>query len=184
MSVDWWWKFERQPGGCLLWTGHVDRAGYGRSKGNGPAEGEVYVHRIVYKLLVGPIPDEPEVRLDVDHDCHNQDPICQHQGDQCLHRRCGEWSHLVLKGHGRNVGDAAAARTHCARGHLLSDDNVRVDPKSGARHCKACNRQRQAQFRKQVADGERKPPPSWLKDGYRDKTRSSTDNKADVKKAL
>jgi hypothetical protein len=172
MTPGWWWKFKRHPNGCLLWTGLVDKAGYGRSKGNGPAKGEVYIHRIVYKLLVGPIPNDPELDLDVDHECHNLDLTCRDLGNLCLHRRCGDKDHLMLKTHGQNRADAAmnAIRTHCARGHLLSDDNVRIDPKSGRRHCKTCNRERQVEFRQKVLKGERKPPPSWIKAGYRDKT--------------
>ncbi len=177
MSSSWWWKFEEQPNGCKLWLGTVDRAGYGRSKGNGPAAGEVYVHRIIYKLLVGPIPDDPELDLDVDHECHNRDLTCRGLGNECLHRRCGEETHLVLKTRQRHAADTLAAQgraTHCLRGHPLTEDNVRIDPKSGSRHCKACNRERQSEFRQKVLKGERKPPPSWIAEGYRDRTNPGT----------
>jgi hypothetical protein len=176
MTPPWWWKFERQSNGCLLWTGHVDKAGYGRSKGNGPAKGEVYVHRIIYKLLVGPLPkiDEQGRKLDVDHECHNRDKTCRNLGPYCLHRRCGEPSHLVRKTHTQNKADAVTMRpprTHCRREHPLTGENVYVDPKTGQVICKACRRDAVARFRKRVVSGEKAPPPSWIAEGYRDKTR-------------
>jgi hypothetical protein len=168
MSPRWWGKFERQPDGCLLWTGAVDKAGYGRSKGYGPAAGEVYIHRIVYLLLVGPIPDDPELDLDIDHECHNRDLTCRSKGNACRHRRCGEQTHLLLKTHARNK--LGAIKTHCKHGHPMSGDNLRVDPRTGMRICKACKREEQRRFREQVRAGQRKPPPSWIATGYVDRT--------------
>jgi hypothetical protein len=146
MSPRWWGKFERQPDGCLLWTGSIDKAGYGRSKGNGPAEGEVYVHRIVYKLLVGPIPDDREFDLDIDHECHNRDLTCRGKGNACRHRRCGEQTHLLLKTHAKNK--LGAVKTHCKHGH------EKVLTKSGKLVCPVCNTERQRRFKQRIRDGE------------------------------
>jgi hypothetical protein len=154
MSARWWDRFELQPDGCRLWTGATNRAGYGRSKGNGSAKGETYVHRIVYALTIGPIPEG----LDVDHDCHNRDKSCR-DGSVCRHRRCGEPTHLRAATRAQNRADAR--RSHCRYGHPMD---------SRRRNCLVCNREAQRRFRQEVLAGERKPPPSWIRAGYRDKT--------------
>lgn len=46
-------KVEMDPnGGCWLWSGSHDRAGYGRIRSEGRLDG---VHRVSYGLFVGPI---------------------------------------------------------------------------------------------------------------------------------
>lgn len=161
MSPPWWWKFERQPNGCKLWTGYVDESGYGRSKGNGPATGEVYVHRIVYKLLVGPIPTDSRLDLDIDHTCHNRDRTCRGLGNLCLHRRCGEPEHLRLATHGANKRAAVIDRGGlCKYGH----------PREGKARCPTCNREAVRRYRDDVVSGKRKPAASWAAKGYRDHT--------------
>jgi hypothetical protein len=152
MSWPWWQKFERQPDGCLLWTGTTDKAGYGRSKGNGPAKGETYVHRIVYKLLVGPVP--PRGIADIDHICHNEDETCRGKGNACLHRRCGEPTHLLLTTHAKNKH--GALKTHCKHGH------EKVRNKAGRLVCKVCAADGQRRFKERVARGEI-PVPSYYK---------------------
>lgn len=47
---------------CWLWTGAVDRYGYGSVKMKGVV---LISHRYVYEKLVGPIPDD----MDIDHLC-------------------------------------------------------------------------------------------------------------------
>lgn len=57
--------------GCFIWTGKVDRAGYGR-KESGPKHKRVStaITRVVYALHFGPVPREMEV-------CHKCDfPPC------------------------------------------------------------------------------------------------------------
>lgn len=72
----------RQDNGCLLWTGHVVKSqknvnceGYGKVRLNGKT---VSVHRLIYSVKVGPIPEG----IDVLHSCSNT--------------RCGEPTHLFL----------------------------------------------------------------------------------------
>jgi hypothetical protein len=50
------------PSGCLLWTGARSRGGYGNI---GTNTGIFAVHRVMYELFVGPIPDG----LEIDHLC-------------------------------------------------------------------------------------------------------------------
>ena len=50
-------------GDCLVWTGNLDRAGYGLTKFKGKT---VYVHRYAWERANGPIPDG----MHIDHVCH------------------------------------------------------------------------------------------------------------------
>jgi hypothetical protein len=95
-------------GACWLFTGPADP--YGRID----RASERYAHRLGWKLLRGPIPDDME-----------------------LHHRCGVhicWNpdHLVVVTHAENM--AFAARTHCKHA------NLRIDPQTGTRACRALRR--------------------------------------------
>lgn len=113
------------PSGCLLWTGCRDRDGYGRIKTGGRS---VLVHRMMWQLLEGPIPDGQEP----DHTCRV--------------RHCASILHLELVTHRVNMlrGDTVAARhaaqTHCDSGHEFDLLNTYFDP-GGRRHCRECRRQ-------------------------------------------
>jgi HNH endonuclease len=116
-------------GTCWLFTGPTDP--YGRI-GKGP---ERFVHRLGWKLLRGPIPDGTE-----------------------LHHRCGVhacWNpdHLEIVRHAENL--AYERKSHCGRGHPLSGTNLRIDPRTGARICRACAAEYQRAFR----DRKRSKPP-------------------------
>jgi hypothetical protein len=98
-------------------------------------------HRIVYMLLVGPIP----FGYALDH--------------LCRVRRCVNPAHLEPVTIAENVlrGEGTAARharqTHCLRGHPLSGDNLVVY--GGDRHCRACTdivRRRRALRRRSPAE--------------------------------
>ena len=105
---------------------------YGRM-GKGP---ERFTHRLGWKLLRGPIPDGME-----------------------LHHRCGVhacWNpdHLQVVTHGEN--SAYERKTLCARGHALSGANLRIDPRTGARICRACVAEHQRAFRERQAAAKRR----------------------------
>ena len=76
--------------GCWLWTGGVDRDGYGRFQAR-RAGRWVYVraHRWAYEAEHGPIP----LGLTLDHRCHTHDLDCP-GGRTCPHRRCVRPDHL------------------------------------------------------------------------------------------
>lgn len=124
------------PGSCLIWAGSTDRDNYGRTQIDNR---EHRVHRVVYKLLVGPAA-EGEL---VDHTCHNEDTACP-GGRECLHRRCLNPHHLTLATHRENLlrsdrstAGRNAGKTHCSKGHPFDGENVYVDAK-GHRICRAC----------------------------------------------
>ena len=86
-----------------------------------------YTHRLGWKLLRGPIPEDRE-----------------------LHHRCGVYAcwnpdHLQIVTHAENL--AFKRQTHCKHGHPLSGENLRIDPRTGARVCRPCLRESQRQLR-------------------------------------
>lgn len=116
--------------GCWEWTASRSTAGYGRVARGGRNGGWVNAHRVVYELLVGPIPEG----LELDHLCRN--------------RGCVRPDHLEPVTHAENTrrgkGSGAALwvplppKTHCVRGHEFTESNV--EHYNGHRRCKQCNR--------------------------------------------
>lgn len=114
-------------GDCWIWTASVSTPGYGQVYLSGRNR---IAHRLVYELLVGPIPEG----LNLDHLCRN--------------RRCVNPAHLepvtqrenLMRGVGTIAGQNAR-KTHCKHGHEFTPENTRRDAK-GNRHCRACARQR------------------------------------------
>jgi hypothetical protein len=100
-------------GTCWLFSGPANP--YGRlDKGT-----ERSTHRLGWTWLRGPIPDGMELHhLCGVHACWNPD-------------------HVVVVTHAVNM--AFRANPHCRRGHPLSGVNLRIDPRTGARICRACN---------------------------------------------
>ena len=109
---------------CILWTGFT-RKGYGCMRPRALSFRPVSAHRIIYELMIGPIPDG----LTIDH--------------LCRVRNCVNVDHLevvtnkenVLRGEGRTAINAR--KTICKRGHSLSGDNLYINS-SGYRNCRQC----------------------------------------------
>lgn len=123
---------------CWLWQGGKSN-GYGYIN-LGPGLGQDLVHRVVYRMLIGPIPEGTAL----DHVCHNADEHCR-GGADCLHRSCVNPRHLepttlgdnVLRG--RGITAQNARKTHCPAGHPYDEVNTYLRP-DGARECRACSR--------------------------------------------
>lgn len=112
--------------GCWEWTGSLNDAGYGQiysNKTRKPERG----HRMLYELLVGPIPDG----LTLDHLCRN--------------RKCVRPDHLEPVTRGENVRRGAADRLTdiCRNGHERTQENTYITP-AGVRQCRTCKAQRAA----------------------------------------
>lgn len=121
--------------GCLLWTGQLNRNGYGRIAVGGK---KIPVHRVAWELEVGPIP--PGLVLD------------HVKARGCRHRNCANVAHLEPVTNRENIlrGDGLAAvqatRTRCPRNHPYDEVNTYVGP-DGKRYCRACHRARMAAVR-------------------------------------
>lgn len=113
------------PGDCWIWHGCRDKKKgvfvYGRVTVDGRC---TYLHRVVYELLVGPIPDG----LHIDHLCRQ--PAC------CAPYHLEPVTCLVnvRRGHGNG------SRTHCPAGHEYSGQNLYIhkSPKGDRRVCRTC----------------------------------------------
>ncbi len=109
--------------GCWKWTGATnDREyNYGCFWTIGKLEG---AHRVALALTGTEVPPGRVV----DHLCRN--PNCVNPG------------HLEIVTQSENTkrGIAGIRRTHCVRGHALTDENTYVTPKSKNRMCKTCKR--------------------------------------------
>lgn len=124
-----WFRVDvRGPDDCWEWLGSrspVTRrtGGYGKISVGGKM---AYVHRVVYELTHGRIPDG----LTIDHLCRN--------------RACANPAHLEAVASRTNIlrGDGACARharkTHCSRGHEYTPENTYLW--RGQRQCRICIR--------------------------------------------
>ncbi|HET6917593.1 MAG TPA: HNH endonuclease signature motif containing protein [Acidimicrobiales bacterium] len=117
---------------CWVYRGRLNTQGYGDAT-SAKAERRVLVHRFVYELLRGPIPNG----LDLDH--------------LCRVRACCNPDHLEPVTHRVNMlrGEAPtsinARKTHCDYGHPLSGDNLNLVP--NGRQCRTCTRRLRAERR-------------------------------------
>lgn len=95
-------RFRRRilDGQCWLWQGARQRSGYGSLRFG---KKTFLVHRFVFELLVGPIPDG----LELHH--------------KCGIRHCCNPDHLsvIAPTDHRHL----SRKTHCARGHELTEEN-------------------------------------------------------------
>lgn len=123
---------------CWLWTGTIDRDGYGRFRMASPNRSEPAA-RTAWRLLVGPIPDG----LQIDH--------VWARG--CRSRACVNPGHLepVTPGDNSRRGEPAR-RTHCPHGHEYTPENTSYASGTG-RTCKTCNRARMQKRRQRLRNG-------------------------------
>lgn len=121
-------------GPCWMWTASGSRYGLIRHGG-----GTRVAHRVVYELLVGPVPDG----LELDH--------------LCRVKYCCSPMHLEPVTHQVNVDRAKPLEgrprwTHCPKGHELAGENVKIKERRGyvERTCGTCARRRSRERMRRV----------------------------------
>ena len=122
------------PSGCVLWSGNCGDNGYGQIEIAGQMK---LVHRVVWELENGPIPDG----LQIDH--------VWEAG--CRNRHCAALAHLEPVTAAENARRRAATVVKCVRNHDYTPENTYVDSR-GRRGCKECRREATRRWRRgQVA---------------------------------
>src|SRR6478735_729217 len=116
------------------WPIRTHRAdGYAKfGAGNAFGTGEVYTHRIVYRLVWGKI----RKGYEGDHVCRT--------------RNCVNPLHLeavpIAENRRRKIGHVKL-KSRCPRGHPYRGRNLYVNPRTGKRHCRECMRVANRQLR-------------------------------------
>lgn len=115
---------------CWLWTGKIERNGYGRFWLNGS---QTSAHRFAYETWNGPIPKG----MQIDH--------VKSRG--CTNRHCVNPDHLEVVTSRENMQRGGAwlvngQKTHCPRGHEYTPENTYLQHRGNTtmRQCKACSR--------------------------------------------
>jgi hypothetical protein len=136
--------------GCHLFTGPLDRKGYGRESFGGRTR---LAHRIAYELAFGAIPEG----LEIDHLCRVRNCVNPEHLEAVTHLenlRRGVRS----KENDWNVGAKNRAKTHCPHGHPYAGSNLKIRYRNGwiCRECRACKNedQRRREARKRVGDAD------------------------------
>lgn len=112
---------------CWLFTGQLNKDGYGKLRLPYSKRLYRFAHRIAYESVKGPIPDD----LEIDH--------------LCRVRNCVNPDHLEPVTHLENMRRArpwhySTAKTHCHRGHPYSEENTYLH--AGRRTCIICRTER------------------------------------------
>lgn len=133
-------KVDIQADGCIMWTAS-------RSSGYGQIwlDGKMYlVHRLTYTMWRGPIPPG----LQIDHLCRNR--ACCNP----LHLEPVTGSENTRRGLLPQLTRERCTKTHCARGHELTEDSVYRY--QGRRECRECRliRERNQYARRKQKDRE------------------------------
>lgn len=139
-----WEKIQERidkTGDHWIWTGVQTHDGYGIVVINNR---KWRIHRYVYTVLVGPIPDGH----DIDH--------IQDDG-LCGVRLCCKPEHLRPLSHRENIAAstnhvaAKMLQTHCIHGHEFTEKNTKIR-KNGTRECRRCKNLRAAVARAEKRD--------------------------------
>lgn len=145
-SWRFWAKVRIRPG-CWLYTGYIDKKGYGRFSVRPDGGGEydsTLAHDFAYEQLIGPIPEGKVL----DHaECDN--PSCPNP----FHVAPTTNRLNVLRGKGPSAINSR--KTHCIRGHPFDAENTYIRKSSPygfrGRRCRICDKARLQKRSKRVS---------------------------------
>lgn len=119
-----WEKVLIRESGCWEWLGSKNWDGYGHSWH--PGKNRIgLVHRWTYEAAKGPMP----AGLVTDHLCRNR-ACCNPQHLEAV-------TYFVSTHRSTNPMAKFAKRTHCAKGHPFSGENLLIR-ENGGRRCRTC----------------------------------------------
>lgn len=120
-------KFTIDREGCWEWHGAKYSDGYGmfseKNAGTGDKMKQHRAHRLVYELLVGPVPEG----LVLDHLCRNTLCVNPHHLEPVTPRE------------NQRRGMAGELKTSCNYGHPYDEANTRIAV-GGGRQCRECDK--------------------------------------------
>lgn len=124
---------------CWTWTGARDQRGYGNVRVGRRVR---KAHRVVFELLERAVAPD----LDCDHLCRQ--PSCVRPA----HIEPVPHVVNVRRGMARTLpGARQRAKTHCPRGHAYGPENTYVQPSTGGRCCRACDREKKRRTKTKAA---------------------------------
>lgn len=127
------------PWRCWKWVGHRSK-GYGRAYSKGKLD---IVHRMVFELLIGPIPEG-----------HDLDHLCRHKW--CAHPNHVEpvtRSVNTKRGKSPLTVNQHALKTHCPKGHAYTQKNTYVTTTKYGGRGRACRVCAKLRMRSRSSDG-------------------------------
>ncbi len=138
--------------GCWRWMGADDgQVGYGRFfDGNRM----VPAHRFAWTIFKGPLFDFLHLHHQVESPVHCIGPACVN-ADHCLPLTPAEHNLIYTPA---NITAINSAKTECAKGHSLLDENCYLSP-GGHRRCRICHNEWQNQ-RNRARAARRAPKPA------------------------
>jgi hypothetical protein len=123
-------KCEPDGNGCMVFTGHKSKSGYGQIWFRGK---RMWAHRAFYIAFKGEIPEGQEI----DHLCRKRSCV--------LPRHLEAVSHQENQRRGNSFAGKRARQTHCIHGHAFTPENTMVK-KDGRRNCRACQAKSNAAY--------------------------------------
>jgi hypothetical protein len=142
-------KIVVRENGCWEWIGQRQKqSGYGRVKIRKLSPNSMFVHRLFYQLVHGPLGDGLHVHHKVEDGCIGP-PCCN--PDHLLKTTPREHTLELTP---TSVGYINSHRDHCAAGHLYTPENTY--PHNGRRECRACRAQAARDFRERQRNGRPK----------------------------